>query len=238
MDIDWKKLFDIFVGKDHYPFREWLTKPFINTAHNNEVWATDGHALLMVSEGVCPDDGYDRLEKRLGWLPCKDVKPIAKFSLQTLRDALAKCPQEETMEDDEEIVECPECKGTGYVKWSYMAHRGKKFFYKEEFECPVCEGSGHIDEGEPTPTGKYELSYYAAIRILGNTLRAGEMKRLVDAAELIGTDTTTVLYKQCCNPGFIQDGVVFGMADGIRLAVMPFLPKEVDPIVDMEVESA
>ena len=77
-----------------------------------------------------------------------------------------------------------------------------------------------------------------AIRILGNTLRAGEMKRLVDAAELIGTDTTTVLYKQCCNPGFIQDGVVFGMADGIRLAVMPFLPKEVDPIVDMEVESA
>lgn len=234
--IDWKKLLWLFCEDETISLREWMTKPFVNTAHDNEVWATDGHAALMVSEGVCPDKEYDRLEKPLRWMPNKEAEPIATFPLQTLRDTLAKCPQEEVMEVDQEEKECPECGGSGKVEWEYTASHGSQHFYEAEFECPVCEGSGILEEEHSHPTGEFQVTYGAAIRILGGVFRAMELERLVDAAELIGTETVTVLHKRNVQAGIHVDGIVFGMDDGIRLLIMPFLAEDEDGIVNMDVD--
>lgn len=235
--IAWKKLLDMFTDYPSISIREWMTRPFVNTAHDNEVWATDGRSVLMIRKGMCPDKKYDRLEKRLEWIPVQEAEPIATFTIQTLRDALAKCPQEEVMEVDQEEKRCPECGGSGKVLWSYTASYGDEHFYDAEFDCPVCGGDGILEEEHSHPTGEYQVTDYAAVRILDSTYRALLLERLVDAAEMIGTETVTVLHRRSTSAGINTDGIVFGLADGIRLLIMPFLAKDEDDIVNMEVGS-
>ena len=235
--IAWKKLLDMFTDYPSISIREWMTRPFVNTAHDNEVWATDGHAALMIRKGMCPDRKYDRLDKRLEWIPGQEAEPIATFTIQSLRDALAKCPQEEIMEVDQEEKQCPECGGSGKVMWSYTASYGDQHFYDADFDCPVCGGDGILEEEHSHPTGEYRVTDYAAVRILGSTYRAMQLERLVDAAGMIGTETVTVLYRRHIMAGVHNDGIVLGLADGIRLLIMPFLAKDEDDIVNMEVGS-
>lgn len=235
--IAWKKLLDMFTDDPSISIREWMTRPFVNTAHDNEVWATDGRSALMIRKGMCPDKKYDRLEKRLEWIPGQEAEPIATFTIQTLRDALAKCPQEEIMEVDQEEKQCPECGGSGKVEWSYTASYGDQHFYEAEFECPICGGDGILEEEHSHPTGEYRVTLSAAVRILASTYRAMLLERLVDAAEIIGTETVTVLHRRSAQAGIHNDGIVFGMADGIRLLIMPFLAIDEYDIVDMDVES-
>ena len=235
-DIPWEELLYRFTDEPIIGIREWMARPFVNTAHGNEVWATDGHAALMIRHGVCPDKEYGRLEKRIAWIPGQEAGPIATFTVQALRAALAKCPQEEVMEVDREEKECPECGGSGTVEWSYTASYGDRHFYEAEFRCPVCDGDGILEEEHSHPTGEYQVTKSAAVRILGSTYPAMMLERLVEAAGIIGTETVAVLHRRGVQAGINNDGIVFGMADGIRLLVMPFFTADEDDIVELECE--
>lgn len=219
----WEELLREFCDIDGVEWREWMTHPFVNTAHGDDVWATDGHAALMVDARLIPGKvKYDRLEKPLTtW--ADDRRAVATFTIDALRQTIDRCPKQEIMEVDEEEKECPECGGSGKVEWEYTASHGDQHWYEAEFDCPVCNGEGILEEEHSHGTGQYEPTDTAAIFIIDHYYRAYEFDRIILAAETLGIDTITITHTPEPNA---TEGIIFQLCEGVAILLMPFLSDE------------
>ena len=144
-----KEIFDLFVA-DKDSMRGFLKTPFINE-DDGRVWATDAYIMIMVN----PDCVSGKYETRdFGRkLPVREYNCDKPLLISDLQDALKRCPQEPEMKIKSiEVVECPECDGTGEVLAEYTAdYDGRD--YDVSCTCPICEGEGTIEKEELEPTG-------------------------------------------------------------------------------------
>lgn len=144
-----KEIFDLFVD-DEDSMRDVLKTPFI-PEHDGRVWATDGYVLIMVNPD-CVLGKYETIDFGRN-LPVREYNCDKSLLVSDLQDALRRCPQEPEIKiKSVEVVECPECDGTGEVLAEYTAdYDGRD--YDVSCTCPICEGEGTIEKEELEPTG-------------------------------------------------------------------------------------
>ena len=218
--MDYTKLFDLYVKKEPDTMSAWMTKPFLNSADGN-VWATDGHAAVIVAMDVAGLQ-YDKLEKKLA-MPCElpTEKHLHLFADQ-IREAVEKCPKDEVMEEKE--VKCKECDGTGRVLWEYKA--STKFdSYDHEFDCPVCDGDGSIYE--EVGTGRFEPAKKAGARIGEAVFSAWQLDRLLRTMALLGYDEIAIITEP-----HRSRATMFRIGD-IKVLQMPMYTDNAKDIVDI-----
>lgn len=210
----------------------WSKTPFLNTKYD-EVWATDGHAVMTVKKGFVDVDAEKEIS--LPWmLRACDWKDGISVSVSRFLDAIAACPTEDEVEENFTDDTCPECGGSGVVTWSYIATFGSESFYDREFECPVCDGKGFVTNTTSHPTGRKVPVKGAAIHIRTAEYAVYQIQRLVDAARKMDIDEVRILYIPYEKfPG--SAGLVIGLTEDIRVAVMPFISDDPDNIVNLDV---
>lgn len=179
-----KDLFDLYVSEASSAYKEWLKHPNINSL-DGKVWATDGHAALIVPVALAGGDYPKREMKTEIPVPAEEQRTI---TIAQIEEAVAKCDKEEVMEDVKEV--CPECSGEGVVEWEYDATTNRET-YDKEFECPVCDGDGYI--WNEKPSGKFEPSRKCAISIGAGLFTAWQIDRIAKTMRMIGADTITVV---------------------------------------------
>ena len=142
------EIFDLFV-EDENGLRYKLKTPFVDKC-DGRVWATDGHALIMVNPECVP--GKYETRDIGGKIPVRDYNCDESLSVSDLQDAIKRCPQEPEMKIKYNVVRCPECNGSGEVDVEYYADSDGKY-YTISGTCPICDGEGTIEEEEREPTG-------------------------------------------------------------------------------------
>lgn len=143
------EIFGLFV-EDEDGLRYKLKTPFVDK-YDGRVWATDGHNLIMVNP-ECVSGKYETRDMG-GKIPVRDYNCDESLLVSDLQDALKRCPQEPEMKiKSVEVVECPECKGTGVVTAAYEADYDNHL-YDIDVDCPICDGEGTIEKEELEPTG-------------------------------------------------------------------------------------
>ena len=181
---NWNDIFDLYVGKDDN-MKDWMKRPLINFDGN--VWATDGHAAIVVDPNVCgiaaPVD-HHKTE-----IP-EQVEPDKWLfvSYGDLQHAVDMCGTEEVMKETE--VVCPECDGDGEVTWEYDASTERET-YEKEFECPLCEGDGKI--WKEMPSGQFEPSRHNGVKIGEAIFQAWQMARVLRTMKLLEAYTLIIV---------------------------------------------
>ena len=217
-EINWKEVLQMFCD-DEDKLNDWRQKPFLNKA-TDEVWATEGHVVLMVKTRLCGSD-FATIRKRLILPKVLPGSDQIMFTTNLLRVALNKCPHEEIFEVDSEEKRCPECRGSGMVSWHYTAIYGSERYYDYEFECPVCDGEGVLEKERNHPTGEYQLTEDAAVSIGVGVYKALQMERILKCAEMVGAKDITIV--SIIKP---NDMVLMQLVDGVRVGLMPFISVE------------
>ena len=145
-----KEIFDLFVEEED-SMRDVLKTPFI-PEHDGRVWASDSYILIMVNPD-CVLGKYEMIKDFGRDLPVREYNCNKPLLVSDLQDALKRCPQEPEMKiKSVEVVECPECKGTGVVTAAYEADYDNHL-YDIDVDCPICDGEGTIEKEELEPTG-------------------------------------------------------------------------------------
>lgn len=142
------EILDLFV-EDEDGLRYKLKTPFIDK-NDGRVWATDGHALIMVNP-ECVSGKYETRDLG-GKIPVRDYNCDESLLVSDLQDALKRCPQEPEINIKYKVVQCPECDGNGEVNADYHSESDGKY-YTILGTCPICDGEGTIEEEEREPTG-------------------------------------------------------------------------------------
>lgn len=181
---NWNDIFYLYVGKDDY-MKDWEKRPFINVDGN--VWATDGHAAIIVDPNVC-GIAAPKSEHKTEIPTAKDQDEWLFVSYGDLRHAVDMCGMEEVMKEVE--VVCPECGGRGKVTWIYDASTDREI-YKKDFECPVCDGDGKICK--EMPSGQFEPSRHNGVKIGEAIFRAWEMARVLRAMRMLEAETLIIV---------------------------------------------
>ena len=212
---------------------EWEKTPFLNT-RLDQVWATDGHAVMMVPKGLVSVDAV-KDDLSLPWLHLAcDWKEGIKVPVSRITAAIAACPTEDEMTVGVPEETCPECDGTGEVTWSYSALHGDQHFYDREFECPVCCGSGVIVKEVRRPTGRKVPVKGAALHIRTADYAVYQMQRIVRASEMLGVEEIRILHIPTRGPGAL-DGLMLGFSEDIRVFVMPCIPDDQDKVARLDI---
>lgn len=102
------ELLSMFCDKNE--FRELPRTPFFNT-RNNEVWSTDGHALIRIK----PERLVSEYPKGELTLPALEFPCKKKVTIEALNKALNECPKVDEEIVIQDAVECQECDGSGEV---------------------------------------------------------------------------------------------------------------------------
>ena len=134
-----KELFDLFVD-DETSFRDVLKTPFIEE-NDGRVWASNGIMLIMVNP-ECVSGKYDTCDYKLS-ASTRDYNCDKVLLVSDLQDALKRCPHE----PETQVVQCPECGGTGEISVIYKA-KYDGYVYEIECMCPICDCKGTIGEEE------------------------------------------------------------------------------------------
>ena len=206
------EIFGLFV-EDENGLRYKLKTPFVDK-YDGRVWATDGHALIMVNP-ECVSDKYETRDMG-GKIPVRDYNCDESLLVSDLQDALKRCPQEPEMKIKYNVVRCPECNGSGEVDVEYYADSDGKY-YTISGTCPICDGEGTIEEEEREPTGnmipkediliKFGEGYFKW-RLINSIIEACE-KLKIEEIKLVRTSSTELS--------------VVELSKDIHIAIMPML---------------
>ena len=190
-----KEIFDLFV-EDEDGLRYKLKTPFVDK-YDSRVWATDGHKLIMVNP-ECVSGKYETRDMG-GKIPVRDYNWDESLLVSDLQDALKRCPQEPEMRIKYNVVQCPECNGSGEVDVEYYADSDGKY-YTISGTCPICDGEGTIEEEEKEPTGnmipkediliKFGEGYFKW-RLINSIIEACE-KLKIEKIRLVRTSISTL----------------------------------------------
>lgn len=117
-----------------------------------------------------------------------------------------------------DLIECPDCDGTGIVSWEYCDLKGK-FHYMDD-DCPCCDGTGECEKELKVPTGRMVAPENTAVIIDGVKFSCACMLKVVEGMKLMGA---TSLRHTAANKGL---GNMFRIQDGLSLYVMPVIGSE------------
>ena len=206
------EIFGLFV-EDENGLRYKLKTPFVDK-YDGRVWATDGHALIMVNP-ECVSGKYETRDMG-GKIPVREYNCDESLLVSDLQDALKRCPQEPEMKIKYNVVQCPECNGSGEVDVEYYADSDGKY-YTISGTCPICDGEGTIEEEEKEPTGnmipkediliKFGEGYFKW-RLINSIIEACE-KLKIEEIRLVRTSSTELS--------------VVELSKDIHIAIMPML---------------
>lgn len=202
------ELLNKFCDKTH--IKEILTEPFFNTNYN-EVWSSDGVVLIRINPKVLTNEypkkklGFPKLES-----PCNK-----RITLEAVNQALDDCPKIDEEIVIQDVVECEDCNGSGYVTWEYMDIHGHA--HEHESDCPVCDGTGEIEPERAKKTGKQITDEDAVINIGNACFRARIISKLKFALDFLGITSVKLTH----NPNRAANEFVLN--DDIRIILMPML---------------
>lgn len=202
------ELLSTFCDKDE--FRQLLRAPFLNTKYN-EVWSTDGHALIRIKPERLVGE-YPKGELNLPTLesPCK-----RKVTIEAINKALDECPKVDEEIVIQDAVECEDCDGSGEVYWEYTDNH--LHTHERLFECPVCNGTGELEPEKTKKTGKQIAKEDAIINIGNAYFFAKNICKLKSAMDFLGITSVELAY----NP---ERGASEFVLDGdIRIELSPML---------------
>ena len=204
------EIFGLFVENED-GLRYKLKTPFVDK-YDGRVWATDGHKLIMVNP-ECVSGKYETRDMG-GKIPVRDYNCDESLLVSDLQDALKRCPQEPEMKIKYNVVQCPECNGSGEVDVEYYADSDGKY-YTISGTCPICDGEGTIEEEEKEPTGnmipkediliKFGEGYFKW-RLINLIIETCE-KLKIEEIRLVRTSTSTLS--------------VVELSKDIHIAIMP-----------------
>ena len=144
-----KEIFDLFVANER-SLADVLKTPFIQD-NDGRVCASDGFIVIMVNPD-CVSGEYE-IRDFGPKSPLRGYNCDKPLLVSDLQDALRRCPQVPEMKIiDTNVVQCPECEGTGEVTAEYVADYDDEE-YDIECTCPICDGEGTIEEEVKEPTG-------------------------------------------------------------------------------------
>ena len=202
------ELLNKFCDKTH--IKAILTEPFFNTNHN-EVWSSDGIVLIRINPKVLTNE-YPK--KKLG-TPELECPCNKKITLEAVNQALDECPKIDEEIVIQDVVECEDCNGSGYVTWEYMDIHGHTHEY--EYDCPVCDGTGEIEPEITKKTGKQIADENAVINIGNAYFMAMVINKLKFAMDFLRI--TSVKLTHNSNRAANE----FVLNDDIRIIIMPML---------------
>ena len=191
-------------------FRQLLRAPFFNTRYN-EVWSTDGHALIrikperLIGEYPKGELGLPTLES-----PCK-----RKVTIEAINKALDECPKVDEEIVIQDAVECKECDGSGELYWEYKDNH--LHTHERLFDCPVCNGTGEIVPEKTKKTGKKRAEEKAIINVSNAYIFAYNIYKLKFAMDFLDTTSVELAY----NPE--RGASEFVIDEDIRIELSPML---------------
>lgn len=202
------ELLNKFCNKNE--FRSLLRAPFLNTKYN-EVWSTDGHALIRIKPERLVGE-YTKGELNLPPLECPCKK---KITIGAINKALDECPKVDEEIIVHEAVECKDCDGSGEVYWEYTDNHLRT--HERLFDCPVCNGTGEIVPEKTKKTGKKRAEEKAIINVGNAYIFAYNIYKLKFAMDFLGIASVELAY----NP---ERGASEFVLDGdIRIELSPML---------------
>ena len=134
---NWNDIFDLFVGKND-DVKDWMKRPFINFDGN--VWATDGHAAIIVDPCICRITApVDHHKTEIPELVEPDKWLFVGYG--DLQHAVDMCGTEEVMKETK--VVCPLCDGTGELHNDKTKIRWPHPYKRSIIDlCGVCFDQG------------------------------------------------------------------------------------------------
>lgn len=183
------KLFDCFVNTFNGWIRPVLENPFRD---GDYVFASDGHSVISVHQSQVkdPDDYYESTQLNAPQKFKLEDNCSEVFTVKGMKEAMKKLPR---------YRKCPECKGSGEVKFKYVA-KTSGYEYTILHDCPECFGRGEITHRHAAKIGD---NFYTFHQLIG--LRA--------AAEAVGVRSVTQIYKSA-------DMNIFRVNDYVKVGLM------------------
>lgn len=208
-----KEIFDLFVD-DEDSMRDVLKTPFI-PEHDGRVWASDSYILIMVNPD-CVSGKYETVDFGRK-LPVREYNCDKSLLVSDLQDALTRCPQEPEMKIKSiEVVECPECDGTGEVLTEYTAdYDGRD--YDVSCTCPICEGEGTIKKEELEPTGNMIPKEGSLIKLDKSYFKWCYIDTIIETCKMLKIEKIKLVRTDC---SWIN---IFELSSDIHICLMPML---------------
>lgn len=213
-----KELLNLFVDKDD--IRPNFHEPFLNAKYESEVWATDGHSLLIVNH-ECLSGEYPTRELTMPKLMDKNCTTV--ITQDALRVALSECPQVDEEISTGKYKKCKECGGSGEVEWEYFDNKG--FCHQRDFDCPCCDGSGYSEEPITKKTGKKVPNEMASLQVDAMIVAVAQMSRMLRAMELLGIDEVRHVVSSK------NDANIFIVNNDIKILIMPYMSEDISATV-------
>lgn len=209
-----KEIFDLFVD-DEDSMRDVLKTPFI-PEHDGRVWAADGYVLIMVNPD-CVSGKYEMIKDFGRDLPVREYNCDKSLLVSDLLDALRRCPQEPEMKiKSVEVIECPECDGTGEVLTEYTAdYDGRD--YDVSCTCPICEGEGTIEKEELEPTGNMIPKEGSLIKLDKSYFKWYYIDTIIETCKMLKIEKIKLVRTDCSWMN------IFELSSDIHICLMPML---------------
>lgn len=197
---DYEKVFQLFVdkGKD---CRINLSKPFRRMGN---YYATDNHSMIILPVEKAELDFQPQDEPKAESVVPKETNCNVEIRISDIDRQLIPTMVDEMIEEETK-KKCTnrDCE-KGYVECD-MGH---------EHECPTCGGEGEIITEVAKPTGKKIVMEHKLFRMLEVGFQYKQLRRLIDACNLMGVETITKVF------GTEKNGNLFQCGDA-RILVMP-----------------
>lgn len=189
--IDYKKVFQLFV--ETRPGFTVIYKPF---RMKGTYFATDKYSLiaLPVEKADLPFE-YQNKPKYENIFPkkynCNVEISVADINRQLIPDMM-----DELHDDVTSKVECYKCGGEGETICN-LGHW---------YECPLCKGEGSLIIETKRPTGKRIPNTDKVFTLLGVSFQYFQLRRLVDACNLMGVKKIIKVFKSKKKGNLFQCG--------------------------------
>ena len=208
-----KELFDLFVANER-SLADVLKTPFI-PEYDGRVWAADGYIMIMVNPD-CVSGKYETVDFGRK-LPVREYNCDKSLLVSDLQDALKRCPQEPEIKiKSVEVVECPECDGTGEVLAEYTAdYDGRD--YDVSCTCPICEGEGTIEKEELEPTGNMIPREGSLIKLGKTYFKWYYIDTIIETCKMLKIEKIKLVRTDCSWMN------IFELSSDIHICVMPML---------------
>ena len=220
-EIDYEKLFQLFVGDDE--LRPEMMKPYQQAG---KYFATDATAMVFIPT--------NKVSLRFGEQdkPQSD-KVIPREKTMSVVISISEIESKLTPEMiDEEIdkikkSDCAECDGDGQVEYEYS---GNKRTYTIKEDCPECGGAGELEIEYTEKTGKKIPNPCKQFFMHDVGYMYYQLERLIKAAKIVGADTITKTF------GTRTNASVFDLGNDITVLIMPtmideYIEKEIPVII-------
>lgn len=194
--MNYKELLELFVSKDDT--REWLLQPF---KQKDYYYATDAIVAVRLPVSIAKFD-YKEQEKPKNIAELFEEQGTfkAEINIRKLDNQLKPNIIEETKE---EKVKCYRCNGEGEAECEECGGIGT---------CCDCEGEGRYIAN--VKTGKVIPDIKTPFKIKGKVFQYRNLKKLVDAAEILGKKKAKMYFK--------EKQAIFEVGD-IKILMMPVI---------------